>query len=291
MINSVPPKVLAVISNWNGRDDLLECIASLKKTVYPKDRFKILVVDDASSDDSQARLSELYPEVLLLRNQKNIGYVKVVNQGIDYGLDLVTDYIWIFNNDVVVASDALLKLVAAAESDEKIGVVGPVIYSYKHPEAVDHAGYRINFWLGRFKKLKCGKDVFRDPHLKIDDVDSILGCSNLIKSSVFKEIGCLKPCYEMYFEETDFNIKAKRKGFRVVIVKDAWVWHKGSSTMNKFIFRKAFLLLRNHFLFEFLNAGFMRLIVFIPYYLFVHVPYFFVRGFFLARAGHFKMKE
>ena len=278
MIDLATPKVIAVIINWNGCDDLLECVDSVEKTDYPKDRFKILVVDNASFDGSEARLSELHPEVFLLKNQKNIGYAKAVNQGIAYGLNLEVDYIWIFNNDVVVAPEALLKLVAAAESDQKIGVVAPLIYSYKYPNAVDHAGYKINFWIGWLKKLKYGEEIFKDPQVRTEDVDSVLGCSNLVKTSVFKKIGHFRSIYELYFEETDFNVRAQREGFRIVIVRDARVWHKQASTMDKFIFRRAFLLLRNLLVFEFLNAGFKRLIVFIPYYFLVHVPYFLIRG-------------
>jgi GT2 family glycosyltransferase len=270
--------VLAVIVNWNGRDDLLECVDSIKKIDYPKDRYKILVVDNASSDGSQARVSEIHPEVLILKNQKNIGYVKAVNQGIAYGLNSGADYIWIFNNDAVVAKDSLKELLAAAENDKKIGVVAPVIYSYRDPKTVDHAGYKINFWIGWLKKLKIGEEVFKDPQVKIEDVDSAIGCSNLVNTSVFKKIGFFRPIYELYFEETDFNVRAKQEGFRVVIARDAQVWHKNASTMDKFIFHRAFLLLRNLFLFEVLNARLKHLVVFIPYYFLVHVPYFLIRG-------------
>ena len=84
--------------------------------------------------------------------------------------------------------------------------------------------------------------------------------------------------YELYFEETDFNVRAKQNGFRIVVVKEAKVWHKEASTMNKFIFRRAYLLLRNVFLFELFNAKSKHLLVFIPYYFLIHLPYFIIRG-------------
>jgi GT2 family glycosyltransferase len=272
------PVVLLVIVSWNGRDDLLECLGSIRKLDYPKDKYKILVIDNGSSDGSQTSVSNLYPDVCLLENKRNIGYVKAVNQGIAHGLDLKADYIWVFNNDVVVEKNSLKRLIEVGEQDKSIGVIAPVIYSYDNPDVIDNVGYHINFWTGRLKKLKYGHDVFNSQEDKIADIDSILGCSNLIRTSVFKKVGTFQTIYELYFEETDFNVRTRKQGFRVVVVKEAKAWHKNASTMNKFIFRRAYLLLRNLLLFELRNAKLKHLSVFIPYYFLVHSPYFLVRG-------------
>lgn len=272
------PRVLITIVNWNGRDDLIKLLASIKNLNYPKDNYKIMVIDNGSSDGSQTAISQSFPDVYLLENKRNIGYVKAVNQGIANGLNMAVDYIWIFNNDVVVEENSLRKLVEAGQQDENIGVIAPVIYSYNSPEKIDNVGYKINFWIGRLKKLKFGRDVFQNYDGKYAEVDSQLGCSTLIKSTVFKMVGNFQAIYNLYFEETDFNIRARKKGFRVVVIKDAKVWHKTASTMNKFILRRAYLLLRNLFLFELLNAKRKHLLVFIPYYFLIHLPYFLIYG-------------
>ena len=272
------PRVLIIIVNWNGRDDLLELLASIKNLNYPKDNYKIMVIDNGSSDGSQTAISQSFPDVYLLENKRNIGYVKAVNQGIANGLNMAVDYIWIFNNDVTVEENSLKRLVEAGQQDENIGVIAPVIYSYNSPEKIDNVGYKINFWIGRLKKLKFGRDVFQNDNDTYAEVDSQLGCSTLIKSTVFKMIGNFQAIYNLYFEETDFNIRARKKGFRVVVVKDAKVWHKTASTMNKFILRRAYLLVRNLLLFELLNAKTKHLLVFIPYYFLIHLPYFLICG-------------
>ena len=272
------PRVLIIIVNWNGRDDLLELLASIKNLNYPKDNYKIMVIDNGSSDGSQTAISQSFPDVYLLENKRNIGYVKAVNQGIANGLNTAVDYIWIFNNDVTVEENSLKRLVEAGQQDENIGVIAPVIYSYNSPEKIDNVGYKINFWIGRLKKLKFGRDVFQNYNDTYAEVDSQLGCSTLIKSTVFKMIGNFQAIYNLYFEETDFNIRARKKGFRVVVVKDAKVWHKTASTMNKFILRRAYLLVRNLLLFELLNAKTKHLLVFIPYYFLIHLPYFLICG-------------
>src|SRR3990172_9625536 len=200
------PVVLIVIVNWDGKDDLLECLTSIKKLDYPKDKYKVLVIDNGSGDGSQSAVSNAYREVRIFKNEKNIGYVNAVNQGITYGLNSGVDYIWIFNNDVVVGEDSMKRLIEVGKKDERIGVIAPVIYSYDNPEMIDNIGYKINFWTGRLKKQKYGRDLFRNHEDKIADVDSCLGCSNLIKASVFKKVGLFQTIYELYFEETDFNV-------------------------------------------------------------------------------------
>ncbi len=269
---------MIVIVTWNGKDDLLECLASIKKLNYPQDNYKVFVVDNGSDDGTSSVLVDHYPEICLFRNSKNFGYVYGINQGIAYGLEHGFDYIWIFNNDVVVDGNSLRILVETGQTDEKTGVIAPVIYSYKTPGTVENAGYKINLWIGRLKKLKFGHDVFRNDNEKYAEVDSQLGCSTLIKGAVFKTIGNFRAIYNLYFEETDFYTRAREKGFLVVVVKDAKVWHKAASTMNKFIFRRAYLLLRNLFLFELLNAKTKHLLVFIPYYFLIHLPYFLFYG-------------
>lgn len=272
------PDVLAVIVNWNGKDDVLECLKSLVNANYPKDKFKILVVDNGSSDGSQAAISKTYPNVALIKNSKNLGYVRAVNRGINQGLEWDVEYVWILNNDIVVHEDALTQLVKIGQSDTKIGVVAPVVYSYRQPQTIDNIGYKINFWIGRLKKLKYKEGIFPDPRSRMSDVDSNLGCSNIIKTSLIQTIGMFNPIYKIYFEETDYNVRAKRSGFRVVIARNAKVWHKTASTMDKFLFRRAYLLLRNLLVFEILNAKLKHLIVFIPYYFLVHIPYFLIHG-------------
>lgn len=272
------PTVLIVIINWEGKDDLLECLASIRRLSYPKTNYKVLVVDNGSNDGSQAAISKNYPDVCLLQNKENIGYVKAANQGIEYGLNQRVDYVWILNNDVVLKEDSLQKLIEVGQQAENIGVIAPIIYSYDNREEIDNVGYKINFWIGKLKKLKYGRDIFENCEDKITDVDSILGCSNLIRTSVFKKVGSFQTIYKLYFEETDFNVRARQNGFRVVVVKDAKVWHKNASTMNRFIFRRAYLLLRNLFIFELLNARLKHLLVFIPYYFLIHFPYFLIYG-------------
>jgi len=88
--------------------------------------------------------------------------------------------------------------------------------------------------------------------------------------------------HNVYFDETDFNVRAGRKGWKLLILPAAKVYHEESATMNKFLGRKAWLLLRNLVIFELKNARPYQLAVFFPYFLFFHLPQFFLRGLYYA---------
>lgn len=257
----------------------MECLHSLNDMDYPKDRYSIIVVDNGSSDGSVSVVQESFANVSFIENKVNLGYVKAVNQGLERGLNRQeVSYMWVFNNDVVVAKDTLRRLIDVALQDENIGVVAPIIYEYENPEKIYNSGYRSNYWTGFFIKRNYGKDIFSDPEEKSARVDTILGCSNLIRSDVVRKVGYLNPIYEIYFEETDFVARVWKNGFQVVAVKEAKVWHRNAATMDKIVFRRAYLLLRNHFLFIIINAHMLQIAVFIPFYIFVHVPIFVGRG-------------
>jgi GT2 family glycosyltransferase len=277
MNESMVPLVHAIVVNWNGCRHLLECLSSLEQTDYPASRFNVTIVDNASADGSQAVVRDKFPQMTLLENRCNLGYVVAVNQGTQKALEQGANYVWIFNNDVVVYPDTLRHLLRVAGSDPKIAVTGPVIYSYEKEKCIDHSGYRINPWTGYLHKLRHGVEVFADGK-ETADVDSILGCSNLIRADAWHEIGPFNPVYNLYFEETDFNTRARQKGWRVVLVRNAAVRHRLGGTMNRFLGRRAWLLLRNLFIFQYRNAHWRHLLVFIPYFFLIHVPYFLMRG-------------
>jgi GT2 family glycosyltransferase len=280
--SDILPSILIIVINWNGKKLILDCLESLEKQDYPREKYQILVVDNGSSDGSQAAIKKKYSDIDVLQNSTNLGYVKAVNQGIQHGLELNVDFMWILNNDVLARHDALRRLVEVGRQEQGAGVLAPVIYSATEPEKVENAGYRINYWTGRLKKLRLEIDVFPSKTINVRDVDSNMGCANLIKTSVFQQIGLFNPIYEIYFEETDFNVRARKGGYRVVVVRDAKVVHKTASTMNRHLLRRALLLLRNLCIFELYHAKPLQLLVFFPYFLFVHIPSFLVRGGFFA---------
>lgn len=108
-----------VILNWNGHDVLAKCLDSVMRTDYHN--LEIVVVDNASTDRSQAMVRDQYPSIRLVENRENLGYVGGNNVGIG---STRSDYVVLLNNDTTVDRSWIRELVKAAETDERIGILG-----------------------------------------------------------------------------------------------------------------------------------------------------------------------
>ncbi|KPA09699.1 glycosyltransferase [Candidatus Magnetomorum sp. HK-1] len=275
---TVMPIVTIVIINWNGKDHVLDCLDSISKLNYPQERYRVLIIDNCSTDHSQELIKEAFPNYQMIINPRNYGCAEAENQGIKFSIEMGADFIWLLNNDVILHQDALIHLIEIAQSDNNIAVLGPAIYSFDRPDIEDNIGYKVNLWTGRFKNLSKKYKTIEKQTVRILDVDSVQGCSILIRVSAFHKIGIFHAAYEAYFEESEFNIRAIKMGFRVVTVRDSIIWHKKSASYNRIMLRRAFLLLRNLVIFEWRNAPKRKQIIFLPYFLGIHLPYFIIRG-------------
>src|SRR3989304_8553833 len=128
------PPVYVIVLSWNGKNDTLECLASLQQLTYPNAR--VVVVDNASSDGTCDAIRSAFPNIELIVNNSNLRFAGGNNVGIRRSLERGAKYVLVLNNDTVVDRDFLSRLVEAAESDKKIGVVGPKIYYYDKPRRI-----------------------------------------------------------------------------------------------------------------------------------------------------------
>jgi GT2 family glycosyltransferase len=141
------PKVSIIILNWNGLEDTSECLESLKKVTYAN--YETIVVDNGSDGDDVKILREKFGDYIhVINNDNNYGFAEGNNIGMRYVLSRGTDYVLLLNNDTTVAPEFLVEMIQVGESDEKIGVLGPMIYLYDKPNVIWEAGGRINWWLG-----------------------------------------------------------------------------------------------------------------------------------------------
>ena len=265
-------KVTIIILNWNGKEDTIECLESLKHITYLN--YEILLVDNGSTDGSVECFRERYPEMEIIENGENLGFAEGNNVGIRKAMDEGVDYVLLLNNDTVVDPEFLGELVTVAEGDEKIGIVGPKIYYYKYN------GRKDVIWFAGGKVLRRIGQPFHDGLHEIDkgqydkmkNVGFITGCALLIKKEVIDKIGLLDIDYFAYFEDLDYNIKASKTGYSIVYSPKAKVWHKGSSTSGFMSPTYMYFHTRNRILFVKKNAHkFDFLIIFLPYFITIRV--------------------
>lgn len=214
--------VTCILVNWNGWKDTIACLDSLQQSIYKN--VTVVVVDNGSTDDSVARIRDAHPNVLLIEGRDNLGFAGGNNIGIRYALEHKADLIWLLNNDTEIDSDALAQLVAKVDQDKQIGAVASICYYAEDPDKVQAwGGARINLWIG----------FGRNSTVSHPDswFDALYGASMLIRSESIRDVGMLDEGFFHYWEETEFCLRLKKRGWKLAVAPDSRILHKvGSST-------------------------------------------------------------
>lgn len=249
------PRVSTIILNWNGVEDTIECLESLRKITYPN--YQVIVVDNGSKSNDIKVLEKKFGDYIhLIQNDRNYGFAKGNNIGIRYALHAFhPDYVLLLNNDIVVAPEFLSEMVKVAEADPAIGVTGAKIYYYDDPARLQFVWGKTDLWRGqsvwtprevgeRIKRIEVDKGQY-DSIREVDCVTT--GCCFLAKRSVLADIGSLDESYFCYWEDTDYCIRAKKAGYKVIHVPKSKVWHKRTQSANKVSGFTRYYLTRNRF--------------------------------------------
>lgn len=217
------PFVVTVILNTNRRDDTLECLASLKQSTYKNQH--IIVLDNHSSDGSVEAIRASFPAVQVIELAENRGYAGNNNVGIQAALDQHADWIFVLNEDTCLAPDCFEQLVKLGESDPQIGMVGPMVYHHDEPDMIQSAGgfMNRNWEAGHIGKDEKDQGQFSIPR----PVEWLTGCSILVRRAVIEQVGALDERFFIYFEETEWCVRARSGGWRLIHVPQAKLWHKG----------------------------------------------------------------
>ncbi len=217
------PLVFIILVNWNGEKVTLECLESLAKVSYTS--FRIVVVDNASTDGSAAAIRERYPAVILLRQDRNLRFAGGNNAGMRYALAHGAELVCLLNNDTTVDAEFLMHLVSRIQSDHKIGITTPKIYYHDEPNRIWFAGASISMWTGTMKHI----GIREDDHGQYDEsieIDYATGCCILTRREVIEKVGGLDESFFMYTEDADWSMRVRRAGYSVVYEPRAKVWHK-----------------------------------------------------------------
>ena len=221
------PYVVTVMLTHNHYEDTRECLDSLLQVDYPDQQ--ILVVDNASQDETPKRISTEFPQVNLIQNDQNLGVPAGYNVGILHALKGGADYIFMVNNDIVLSTDILTRLVAAAEADSAAGIVMPKMFYYGEENKVWSNGG----WYRRFPPaimLTHHDDAFDDRSRLIEFAPA---CGLLIHRRAFESAGLFDPGYFFNYEDWDFSKRVRAQGLHIWYAPQTHLWHKVSrSTLD-----------------------------------------------------------
>jgi GT2 family glycosyltransferase len=214
-----------------------------------------------------------YPEVHLIQNERNLGFVGGNNVGFAAALELNADFVFVLNNDTVLQPDCISELVHALHSDPAVGIVGPLMQRTIRPDLVDMGG-DFDFWTGSVRLRKYVDGNATDCLLP---VDYVWGCGLMVRASVLREVGLFDPRYGAYFEDADFCMRARARGHLTAVATRARMVHKVGRSGEKRFAWQTYMRLRNHLLFFLSYARPAQYPVLVPLLLLYQVPAMLVR--------------
>lgn len=238
-------RVAVVILNWNNTPDTLACLRSVIALDYPVTH--IIVVDNGSTDDSVSQIREAFPGIEILETGENLGYTGGNNVGIRYALSQEADYIWLLNDDSLVAKDALSSLIWAANVHPDAGFLGPMVRIKEKPDHILFAGGFLDpdMHLQHRGLGEIDQGQYRD----VIEVDYLSGCALLVRRSAVEKVGLLDERFFTYGEDVEWCYRGKQAGIKVLFVPQAVVWHPDTQQRDISSPRVMYYSTRNHLLF------------------------------------------
>jgi GT2 family glycosyltransferase len=220
-VGALPPVAIVSVT-YNRCDALLVLLAQLRTLDYPADRLAIFVVDNASADDTVARVRADFPEVRLTESAENLGTSAGFNVGMRQALAAPEgfEHVWLLDSDAEVEPGTLLPLVEALRDDERLGIVGSAIYDPSDRGRLVTTGLRVDWPHGKVALNKSAGTV------PLVEADLVAACSLLVRASLCREMGLWDERFWVYWGDTDWCLRAIGRGYRVCGHARSRAWHR-----------------------------------------------------------------
>ena len=243
--SSTHPLVSVVIPHYAGTEILSECLTSLNNCSYPN--LEIIVVDNASPDDSVYFIKSNFQNVILIQSEYNRGFAGGCNFGAQHAKG---KYLLILNNDTIHDPDWIDPLVKMMESNPKISAVQPKILNYDNRDYFDYAGacggfmdkYCFPFARGRIFSTVEKDEGQYDESIQIFWAS---GTAFLTRKNVFDKVGGFDEILFAHMEEIDYHWKSQMLGNEIWVEPASVIYHKGAVTLPVSSPKKTYLNYRN----------------------------------------------
>lgn len=265
--NTSYPLVTVITVNYNQSEVTAEFLRTLYKISYPN--FEVIVVDNASPNDNPERLLQEFPQIQLIKSERNLGFAGGNNLGVRKAKG---EYLLFINNDTEVPENFLEPLVERASQEPEIGMVSPKIKFFYENNLVQYAGfskmnpYTIrNHSIGYYQK---DGEEYDSPGF----THAAHGAAMLVPRRVIQEVGMMTEVYFLYYEEHDWAEMIKRAGYKIAYEPRSVVLHKESVSTGKDSPFKTYYLTRNRLLFARRNYRGMQRIISVMFQVLVSFP-------------------
>lgn len=216
-------KINIIILNWNGWEDTINCVNSLQETDCAEP-YKIIIIDNCSTDDSVKRIKEAFPDIELIQNDSNLGFGGGCNTGLLLSMKNNTEFVWLLNNDTTVYANSLQELLNTADTNPNYGIIGSVLYYMNDTKSIQTwGGGYISFWTGMARHIHNKRDA--------NKLQYVTGASMLIRVKALREVGIFDDTsYFMYWEDADLCFRFVKNGWRLAVAEKSRVLHKESAS-------------------------------------------------------------
>lgn len=231
--------VLAIIVTYNGEKYIEDCLDSLQRQSYPID---ILVVDNASKDNTCKIIQRRYPSVELFQVGYNSGFAHGNNLGMQYAIDRGYDYVMLINEDTIADSKLVEKMLQFANHET---AVIPKIYMNGALTKVWYGAGKIDF--KTYTAVNCQSEQSE----MLTEVTFMTGCCMFIHTDILKKVGFFDESFFMYYEDTDLSLRLYENQIKMIYVPSTYVWHRIQGKISKpyyayYMERNWLMLLKKH---------------------------------------------
>jgi hypothetical protein len=284
MLKSAHPLVSVVTLNWNTTEVTCDFLRSIP-TSGAYQPLEVIVVDNASKEDPTEAFKAAYPGVKVLRTDRNLGFSGGNNVGIR---EAKGDYLFIVNNDTEFTPGLIEGLLEVFAKYPDAGMVSPKFHYYYNKGTIEYAGYQpVNIFTGRNAMVGC-REKDEGQYNQITETHYAHGGGMMVTRKAIEEAGLLPDHFFLYYEELDWSVRIRKKGYKIYYQPASLIYHKESMTTGKSSPLKTFYLTRNRILFMRRNVPLPGLMVFLAYFVCFTVPKNSVQFLVKGQKDHFR---
>jgi GT2 family glycosyltransferase len=260
---------VVTIPNLNGGQDIIDAIASLRaQTLQPY----IIVVDNASTDDSVANIETKFPDIEIIRHDTNKGYAGGVNPGFKRAMQLGADYAAPFNDDAVADKNWLIKLVAFLDAHNSYAAVCPKVYKSGGQKVLDSTGDYLTVWGLPYPRGREETDTGQ--YDAQTDIFSPSGSASLYRISALQEVGLMDEDFFAYYEDVDLGFRLQLAGYKVGFEPNAIVHHQVGMTSGRMKGFTTYQTMKNVPLLLFKNVPMRHMPTIVPRFTLAYMLFF-----------------
>ena len=272
------PKAYLIVLNWNDKEMSKKCLSSIEKVSYSN--YEVLIVDNNSQDGSVEFFREHFPQYNILALDKNLKYAGGNNAAVDYLKPEKEDFLIFINNDTIVSSDFLDHLVNPFLNDANCIITVPKILFAMDINKIWYAGGVVSMWKGVIDHIGI-RDFDGPKYSFLMETDYATGCCLCIQYNDFKRLKYFDTSFDMYCEDVDLSIRAKKMNRKIVYSPKSIILHSVSQSLGENSLKKIrnkllgqvklfwkhasglqIITLTFHWLLFYLPIGFLKLIYF-----------------------------